>query len=188
MWPIGPLMHEHRLIERMLAVIVQEIGRLETGAPPDLELAGQAVRFMRAYADRCHHGKEEDILFRELKKVNLDPELARIMAELEDEHRQGRAMVAALDQARGDLLEGRPEARPALLQALKGLAGFYPGHIRKEDKQFFFPCMECFDPAAKAAMLEEFRSFDQGLVHELFGQEVRRWEGARGLAGGGRQA
>ena len=96
-------------------------------------------------------------------------------------------MVAALEQARADLLGGRPEARPALLKALKGLAGFYPGHILKEDKQFFFPCMEYFDPAAKAAMLEEFRRFDQGLVHELFGQEVRRWESARGLAGGGRQ-
>lgn len=185
MWPIGPLMHEHRLIERLLAVMVQEIAGLEAGAAPDLELAGQAVWFFRAYADRCHHGKEEDILFRDLKKMNLSPELARIMAELEQEHRQGRAMVAALEQARERLLRDQQEARPEFLKALKGLAGFYPRHILKEDKQFFFPCMEYFDAAAKAAMLEEFRRFDQDLVHELFGQQVRRWERARGLAGPG---
>jgi hemerythrin-like domain-containing protein len=27
-----------------------------------------AVDFIRTYADRCHHGKEEDILFRNLAK------------------------------------------------------------------------------------------------------------------------
>lgn len=182
MWPIGPLMHEHRLIERMLAVTLQEIASLEAGAPPDLELAGQAVWFFRAYADRCHHGKEEDILFRDLRKVNLSPELARIMAELEEEHRQGRAMVAALEQARTRLLGGQQGTQPELLKALKGLADFYPRHILKEDKQFFFPCMEYFDAAAKAAMLEEFRRFDQGLVHGLFGQQVERWERDKGLA------
>ncbi|MBI5524429.1 MAG: hemerythrin domain-containing protein [Desulfarculus sp.] len=175
-------MHEHRLIERMLAVMVQEIASLEAGAPPGLELAGQAVWFFRAYADRCHHGKEEDILFRDLKKVSLAPDLARIMAELEQEHRQGRAMVATLERARERLLGGQQEARAEFLEALKGLAGFYPGHILKEDKQFFFPCMEYFDADAKAAMLEEFRRFDQRLVHELFGRQVERWEAARGLA------
>jgi hemerythrin-like domain-containing protein len=168
-------MHEHRLIERMLAVLDQEILRVETGAQVDLELVGQAAEFFRSYADRCHHGKEEDILFRELKKIALSPELAKIMAELEEEHRQGRAQVAAVLRARQLLLQGHPEARAELLAGLKWLTGFYPVHIRKEDKQFFFPIMEYFDDAAKAAMLAEFARFDQELVHEFFRQRVDHW-------------
>ena len=172
MWPIGPLMHEHRLIERLLAVLEGEIAHLEAGGPADLEMLGQAAEFFRSYADRCHHGKEEDILFRDLKNIALPPELGRIMAELEEEHRQGRAQVGALLQARQRLAQGQEEARPDLLVALKWLTGFYPVHIRKEDKQFFFPVMELFDEAAKAAMLAEFQRFDQELVHEFFRQRV----------------
>ncbi|MFH1035723.1 MAG: hemerythrin domain-containing protein [Pseudomonadota bacterium] len=180
MWPIGPLMHEHRLIERMLAVLGQEIASLEAGDQPDLEFIGQAAEFFRAYADRCHHGKEEDILFRELKKIELSPELAGIMAELEEEHRQGRARVGAVLEARQRLAQGQREALPQLLEGLKWLVGFYPVHIQKEDKHFFFPVMEYFDAGAKAAMLAEFQRFDQELVHEFFRQRVEIWESGRG--------
>ena len=67
MMPIAPLMIEHRLIERMVRRIGLERLKLQRGGELDAVFLLEAIDFMRAYADRCHHGKEEDILFNELK-------------------------------------------------------------------------------------------------------------------------
>lgn len=62
--PIGPLMKKHRLIERMIALMERELFRLKDGKEMDPVFIDVAADFIRTYADRCHHGKEEDILFR----------------------------------------------------------------------------------------------------------------------------
>ena len=54
------------------------------------------VDFIRTYADRTHHGKEEAILFRDMKKRPLSNEHERIMNELIDEHVFARKTVGRL--------------------------------------------------------------------------------------------
>ena len=110
MLPIAPLMIEHRLIEKMLAVIQKEIDRGEKQNKINPEFIDLAVDFIRMYADRCHHGKEEDILFRDLKQKPLSVEEKQIMDELIEEHQQGRKTVADLVKAKGQYLEGDQEA------------------------------------------------------------------------------
>ena len=71
MMPIGPLMIEHRLIERMIALLKKESARIRSTGQVNVEFILSAVDFIRTYADHCHHGKEENILFRDLKKKKL---------------------------------------------------------------------------------------------------------------------
>ena len=68
MKPIGPLMWEHRIIEKMIDVLRNEIKTITEKSDVNAVLIDQAVDFFRTYADRTHHGKEEDILFRDLAK------------------------------------------------------------------------------------------------------------------------
>ena len=58
-----------------------------------------AVDLIRTYADRTHHGKEEDILFRELAKKQLSQEHQKTMNELVEDHVSGRRMVTSLVNA-----------------------------------------------------------------------------------------
>jgi hemerythrin-like domain-containing protein len=88
--PIGPLMIEHRLIERMIEVMKRQLQEWETEPTMDPSFIETAVDFIRTYADRCHHGKEEDILFRDLSKKPISGNHKRIMEELVEEHRWGR--------------------------------------------------------------------------------------------------
>jgi hemerythrin-like domain-containing protein len=67
----GPLMMEHRLIERFLSVIKGVSAKIESKQKIDPVFVDIAVDFIRVYADRMHHGKEEDILFRELNNKPL---------------------------------------------------------------------------------------------------------------------
>ena len=128
------------------------------------------------YADRCHHGKEEDILFRDLNKKPLSGQHKRIMGELVEEHRQGRKTVADLVEAKGRYVKGDQEALPLMLTLMKFLVDFYPRHIEKEDKHFFMPVMNYFSPEEKEAMLQEEWEFDKNLIHQIYKERIRQAE------------
>jgi hemerythrin-like domain-containing protein len=63
----APLMIEHRLIERMIHVVNHALELVERTKAVDPVFVDLAIDFIRTYADRTHHGKEEDILFRKLE-------------------------------------------------------------------------------------------------------------------------
>lgn len=175
MQPIGPLMIEHRLIERMITLMQRELERIRDNVAVDPEFAfvdpvfiDAAVDFIRTYADRCHHGKEEDILFAALKKKDLATEHRQTMEELIQDHVRGREITAALVRAKEDYLLGKTDALEELLKNLGQLVDLYPRHIEKEDKHFFIPCMTYFSDAEKAEMLQAMFEFDRQMIHEKY--------------------
>ncbi|MGA2765216.1 MAG: hemerythrin domain-containing protein [Spirochaetia bacterium] len=168
MKPRGPLMIEHRLIEKMLGVIAEEAGRIGKGGKVDPVFIDSAVDFVRTYADRTHHGKEEDILFKELERKALTGKDSVTMAELVDEHRQAREKVRALVDAKERFLKGQAEAVQEMTDIMKWLAAFYPGHIRKEDRDFFPRTERYFGAEELDKMLESFRDFDGKMIHEKY--------------------
>ncbi len=172
MLPIGPLMIEHRLIEKMIALIKKEIDRCKLQKSINPEFIDLAVDFIRTYADRCHHGKEENILFRDLNKKPLSSELKQVMEELIEEHLLGRKTVAELVEAKERYLKGDQEALSIILNRMQFLVDFYPKHIEKEDRRFFMPVMNYFNQAEKEALLQEEYEFDKNLIHQIYQNKV----------------
>ncbi len=175
MLPIGPLMIEHRLIERLIALMQQELTRIKDNIKVDREFAfvdpvfiDTAVDFMKTYADRTHHGKEEDILFAALAQKDLTPEHRQMMEELIEDHAWGRRTSASLVEAKNDFLLDKPGALDDLLLHLEELVIFYPRHVEKEDNHFFIPCMNYFSEAEKAQLLEQMADFDRQMIHDKY--------------------
>jgi hemerythrin-like domain-containing protein len=160
----------------MVRRIAEELARIKQTGAVDLLFVSQAVDFIRTYADRCHHGKEENILFRELDKKNLTPEQRQMMEELVEEHILGRTKTAEVVAAKERYACGDHEALGELVDAMAALVEFYPKHIAKEDKSFFLPAMALFTPAEKEQMLQEGFDFDAGLIHEKYRQLVSELE------------
>jgi hemerythrin-like domain-containing protein len=177
MMPIGPLMIEHRLIERMIAILAQEKDRLVIGGAPDPNKVRDAIDFMRSYADRCHHGKEEDILFLELEGRPLSDELRAMMRRLKDEHQQARRLVRDLERCNQAAENGDLNVRQEMIELLREMTKLYPKHIEAEDRHFFVPVMGQFSPAEQDIMLAKFYEFDQSLIHEKYRKVVERHEG-----------
>ena len=178
MLPVGPLMVEHRLIERMIALLDREVKRLRRGqGKVDTDFVLSAIDFIRFYADRCHHGKEEEILFRELKKKPLTPGHRRTLEELEAEHVRGRRNVDMIAAVRERVLRGDAAAARDLVALLEGLVAFYPAHIEKEDKGFFLECMDYFTEEERTALLAEEEAFDRNLLHEHYRKLLDAREG-----------
>jgi len=164
----GPLMIEHRLIERMLAKIKDMLKRVEQTGEIDPLFVDIAVDFIRTYADRTHHGKEEDILFRDLNKKELSTVDRGIMNELIEEHVFGRKTTKALVEANSRYRNGDSAALSDVAGCLKTLVDFYPRHIEKEDKVFFPASRAYFSEAEDQRMLAEFMDFDQKMIHEKY--------------------
>jgi hemerythrin-like domain-containing protein len=161
-------MREHRLIERMVALLNAGLRQMNEQNKANVELLTVAVDFFRTYADRTHHGKEEDILFRELAKKQLSQEHKRIMNELVQEHILGRKMVSNLVSAKKTYANGSTESIKDIITCVTELVSFYPAHIEKEDKHFFYPALEYLSKEEQDNMLEEFWDFDRKLIHEKY--------------------
>jgi len=169
----GPLMIEHRLIEGMIAVIRRKLERAAQTQSIDPYFVDAAVDFIRVYADRTHHGKEEDILFRDLRKKNMAGDHQRIMNELIEEHAFGRETTKALVEANTRYRKGDAPALLEVTAGLKTLVGFYPKHIKKEDAVFFPAALTYFTEKEDQAMLAEFWDFDRKMIHEKYKAVVK---------------
>jgi hemerythrin-like domain-containing protein len=166
--PIGPLMREHRLIERMVAVMDFQLNQSILGQKVDAAVLFTGVDFFWTYADRTHHGKEEEILFRALAKKTLTPDLSKILRELIQEHIAARQLVGQLAESATRYNRGDQSTLNEIQTTLKELVGFYPVHILKEDQHFFYPIQELFSRDEQDAMLAEFWEFDRRLIHEKY--------------------
>jgi hemerythrin-like domain-containing protein len=172
----GLLMIEHRLIERMLSVINDVLAKIESRHKVDPVFVDVAVDFIRVYADRTHHGKEEDILFRELNNKPLKAEDRQIMNELMEEHVFGRQTTKALVDANTRYRNGDDTALSEIAANLQTLTEFYPKHIEKEDKVFFPSSRNYLTDEEDQALLEEFWEFDRKMIHEKYTSVVEGLE------------
>lgn len=172
----GPLMIEHRLIEQMLKVITYKLERVEQIKSIDPYFVDTAVDFIRVYADRTHHGKEEDIMFRDLRKKKLSGKDKQLMDELIEDHVFGRKTTKALTEANMLYRTGDTASLQQIIEHLKTLIDFYPKHIKKEDDLFFPASRAYFSEEEDQAMLKEFREFDGNMIHEKYGNLVKEFK------------
>lgn len=172
----GPLMIEHRLIEQMLNIIRRALELVEQTKSIDPCFVDTAVDFIRVYADRTHHGKEEDILFRDLQLKHLSNEDQQLMDELIEDHIFSRNTTKALVEANMRYRRGTEEALGEITACMRTLVDFYPKHIKKEDEVFFPASRTYFSDQEDQAMLAEFREFDRKMIHEKYKTVVKEFE------------
>jgi hemerythrin-like domain-containing protein len=129
---IETLMHEHRLIESVCDALVAFAGEVQRrGATDKEELAG-FVTFLRDFADGCHHGKEEDVLFAAMVESGF-PRDGGPIAVMLHEHTQGRALIRAMKQKSEQPGAWSDEDRRVVAQAAEGYSALLHAHIHKED-------------------------------------------------------
>jgi hemerythrin-like domain-containing protein len=169
----GPLMIEHRLIEKMIAILQRVLAKIEADGRTDTFFVDAAVDFIRIYADRTHHGKEEKIMFRDLRRKAMSERDRRLMEDLIAEHVLGRKTTGELVEANARYRQGDETALAVITEKLRTLVDFYPRHIEKEDKVFFPACRAYVTEEEDRAMLAEFFEFDRTMIHEKYQAVVR---------------
>lgn len=131
MHPIQSLMDEHQTILRTLAALEALVTDAEHREEPTSTLEA-CVDFLRTYADRLHHGKEEALLFPALERRGLPADQGPTAA-MRHEHDEGRALVRGM----GEALAADPVDRDAFDAAARGFVALLRNHIAKEDHVLF---------------------------------------------------
>lgn len=125
--PMKKLVDEHKLILRWVSLIPKVIESLETEIDSELILEG--TEFMQFYADKFHHAKEEDVLF---KYFDEGIEIIKVMHE---DHTTVRALRKAIREA----LEKKD--KDAIARGLDSYRELLIEHIRKED-EILYPWLD----------------------------------------------
>jgi len=71
-------MHEHKIILQVLDAAEREARRMGETGEVRTERLEQMVDFFRNFADRCHHAKEEKLLFVRMEERGMSREAGPI--------------------------------------------------------------------------------------------------------------
>ncbi len=154
------LRKEHDAILRMLDVtdeVVQQLERAQRVAPATL--AG-VLEFFRLFADRCHHGKEEDLLFPLLERKGIAYEGGPIGVMLH-EHEQGRSLVRQMGDALDAYGSGQAQAGARWADAARSYAALLRQHIDKENNVLFMMAENLLSAAEQAELAAAFEKVEE---------------------------
>jgi hemerythrin-like domain-containing protein len=173
------LMQEHRVIERVLDALEAAAHRAERGEPMRPMFFADAADFIRGFADRCHHQKEEGVLFKAMESAGM-PTQAGPIAVMLTEHEQGRAFTRSMLAAAERWENGDEAARSDAATAAKGYVALLRDHILKEDN-VLFPMAAQVIPTGKhgevTAEVERVEEEETGAgVHEKYLALARKLE------------
>jgi hemerythrin-like domain-containing protein len=134
--PTEILKQEHRAIEQMLAVLGKICDMLDRGERVNSEHLDLAITFIREFADRCHHAKEEKLLFPAMESAGIPRDGGPIDVML-SEHDEGRQFVGGMASASAEYRNGSSNAAASFTRNARSLIALLSEHILKEDSILF---------------------------------------------------
>lgn len=179
--PIDRLMEEHRLIEAVLAALRRFALGVPEPRPEERERLAQFVDFLSHFADKEHHGKEEDVLFVAMVEAGMPQQTGPIACMLH-EHDEGRAHVAALGQLASQPQPWTAQEREAVGRHALDFVQLLTAHIQKEDQVLYPMARDRLSEAQWQQVSERARIMDAD--HAALGQTQRLQQLGRSLSEG----
>jgi hemerythrin-like domain-containing protein len=137
MKPTQELSHEHQAILQMIQILGKISDKLEAGEKVDVTHLEKAVDFIKIFADKCHHGKEEDLLFPAMEKAGI-PRTGGPLGVMLHEHTEGRGYVKALSDSIPGIKKGEAASARRFAESARNYGALLSQHIQKED-QILYP-------------------------------------------------
>lgn len=126
------LKDEHQGIMLMLQVLERICDVLDTGETVDIVHLEHIVEFLKVFADKCHHAKEEELLFPAMERVGIPKEGGPIGVMLQ-EHEVGREYIKGLGEAVADYKLKKTGASQKIIKNARNYITLLSQHITKED-------------------------------------------------------
>ena len=157
---------EHVYFGRLLDLLEGEVELFAAGERPDYALMLDIIEYLRGYADRYHHPRE-DAAFAvlEARAPELAPQLARLRQQHRVIARAGEALAGCLERA----LDGGIFLRAEVEAAAATYVPYYRHHIAVEESTALSRAMATLTP-------EEWQAADDRaavIFDPLFGASPR---------------
>jgi hemerythrin-like domain-containing protein len=162
---------EHQGIRMMMSVLGKICDNMASGGRADTAQIAKILDFFKVFVDKCHHGKEEAMLFPALEKVGIAKEGGPIGVML-SEHEHGRALVRNMTKFLAEYESGSSDAGKEFCRNTREYIGFLDSHIDKENNVLFEMADANLSEAEQNDLYERFEKFEEEKigsgVHEEF--------------------
>jgi len=166
-------MHEHQIILMVLGAAERKTQQIQGEGAAGVPEVDQMLDFFRNFADRCHHAKEEDLLFVKMEERGVPAEGGPIGVMLR-EHDEGRRRLRAVAEALPGAAGQDPVALAIVSENLEAYTHLLRAHIGKEDKVLYPMADKLFTPQDQQELSEAFdrvEAEEMGAgVHEKYHQ------------------
>ncbi|MEW6113044.1 MAG: hemerythrin domain-containing protein [Thermodesulfobacteriota bacterium] len=162
---------EHEGITLMLQILENVSQRLESGEQVDPAHLEKIIEFIRVFADRCHHAKEEDLLFPALEAAGIPKESGPVGIMLL-EHDEGRKHVRGMADALSRYRDaGAPAGRDFAMHAREYVA-LLSEHIEKENQVLYEMADSVLSESKQDELFGQFERIEEERIghgkHEEF--------------------
>ena len=174
--PTEELEHEHRIIQQVVGAMAVLTEKLESGTEVKAAVLTDLSEFMHTFVDKCHHGKEENYLFKLLEQKGV-PVSGCPLAVLLHEHEKGRSLLADFRLTSETYIRTPSAGREALLGTLRRIIQLYPAHIWKEDYLLFPMTDKILSDSEQKELSTQFGAYESEIgvdVHHGFEQLAGR--------------
>ncbi len=173
MTPAEQLREEHQGILLMLRILEKVVSKLEEKERVDPAHLERIVEFLRVFADKCHHGKEEDLLFPAMEKAGIPRERGPIGVMLA-EHQQGRGYIRGMAEAIDRNRKKDPKALADFAENARNYVVLLTQHIKKEDNVLFPMGEKVLSKEIQEGLLEGFEKIEVERIGEGTHEEFHR--------------
>lgn len=169
---IQDLRNEHESILYVLQILDKMMVSNKNNPNIMLKYYGELLYFLKIFADKCHHGKEENILFKELISRGIRNEGGPIGAMLQD-HTLGRNYITQMEQN----LEKKDTN--GFIHAASQYRDLLRQHIQKENDGLFVAADKIFNEQEQNHLFEQFEKHEENVighgVHEKLHAMIDTW-------------
>ncbi len=172
MKPTDVLKNEHVEIKKMLSVLNKIVDKAALEQDVSIEDLVDILDFIRIFADRCHHGKEENILFPALENAGI-PRNSGPIGVMLLEHEEGRRYVKAMNRAVEEYRSGSQNALEEFIENARNYISLLEQHIWKEDTILFNLADQHIPIEDQVEIAEKFRKFEEKEIGEEHEKQLR---------------
>ncbi len=155
---IKDLLNDHEAILSALNIMDRMVARVENGQSEDIKDISGFIGFLKEFADKCHHGKEEGLLFPAMIGAGV-PDKGGPIGVMLAEHTQGRKLIRELEES---LVNGFDRVK--LEHAAKDYASLLRNHIQKENMVLFPMADKVLTETQLGKLFEGFEDHEEKVI------------------------
>lgn len=155
MKPTEILSSEHRVIEQVLDCLEKMAQDADKSGVLDVDACEKALKVLKTFADECHHGKEERLLFPRLKSRGMPIGVGPVAVMLA-EHDLGRDHIRGMESGLRASAGGGRNAVRLFVEHAFHYVELLRAHIAKEDNILFPMAEAVLTDADRAELVDSF--------------------------------
>nr|WP_320037642.1 hemerythrin domain-containing protein [uncultured Bacteroides sp.] len=153
------LRREHELIKTALNLLEKIASGIVQKVNPDVSDLTELINFVIVFADKCHHGKEEDLYFPSLEEAGI-PNHGGPIGVMLAEHDQGRKYIREMKEN----ISGQNSDLQVFADAAFTYVALMRNHIEKENNILFMMGDRAMPESVQNDLLIRFKEHEGKVI------------------------